>query len=377
MTKGLYLTLLAGPIVPVPIPRVVIDALTSVQVTVGAGEASGFQLTFNLSTRSPLHTLFLVTAGQTPLLRVILAVTIGGTADVLMDGVVTNHQVSPGNDPGIAQLTLTGTDLTTLMELLDLIPTDGFPFPAMPPEARVGLILLKYAFLGIIPIVIPSIPFEVPDPTDRIPKQEGTDLEYIRELADDAGYVFYLDPGPVVGTNRAYWGPEIKVGIPQPALSLDMDAHRNVESMQFSFDNTSTTLPIMVIHEPHTKLPIPILVPSFNPLQPPLGLVPPLPRRIEKVANAAKLSPIEALRRVFSITTSTGDAVSASGSLDVTRYGRLLKPRGLVGVRGAGLAYDGLYFVKSVTTTMKRGECKQSFKLARNALVSNVPTLPV
>ena len=376
MNRGLYLTLLAGPIVPVPVPRVVIDALTSVQVTTGSGEASGFQLTFNLSTRSPLHTLFLVTAGQSPLLRVILAVTIGGTAEVLMDGVVTHHEVAPGSEPGLAQLTLNGTDLTTLMDL-SLFSFDGVPYPAMPPEARVALILLKYAVLGIIPIVIPSIPFEVPDPTDRIPKQEGTDLAYIRELADDAGYVFYLEAGPVPGTNRAYWGPEIKVGVPQPALSLDMDAHRNVESMQFGFDNTSTTLPIMVIHEPHTKLPIPIPLPSINPLQPPLGLVPPLPRRVEKVPNAAKLSPLEALRRVFSITTSTGDAVTASGSLDVTRYGRLLKPRGLVGVRGAGLAYNGLYFVKSVTTTLKRGECKQSFKLTRNALVSNVPAVPV
>ena len=65
------------------------------------------------------------------------------------------------------------------------------------------------------------------------------------------------------------------------------------------------------------------------------------------------------------------------GSLDVLRYGRLLKPRQLVGVRGAGLAFDGLYFVKSVTSTMKRGEFKQSFELTRNGLVSITPTVPV
>ena len=37
------------------------------------------------------------------------------------------------------------------------------------------------------------------------------------------------------GTNIAYWGPEIKVGVPQPALNYDMDAHTNVESLSFSF----------------------------------------------------------------------------------------------------------------------------------------------
>ena len=59
------------------------------------------------------------------------------------------------------------------------------------------------------------------------------------------------------------------------------------------------------------------------------------------------------------------------------RYGRVLKARGLVGVRGAGLAYDGLYYVQSVTSTLKRGEFKQSFNLTRNGLVSITPRVPV
>ena len=58
------------------------------------------------------------------------------------------------------------------------------------------------------------------------------------------------------------------------------------------------------------------------------------------------------------------------------RYGRVLQARGLVGVRGAGLAFDGLYYVESVTSTMKRGEFKQSFKLTRNGIVSLMPAVP-
>jgi hypothetical protein len=52
------------------------------------------------------------------------------------------------------------------------------------------------------------------------------------------------------------------------------------------------------------------------------------------------------------------------------RYGQLLQCRRLVGVRGAGPAYDGEYAVKSVTTTLKPGEFKQRFTLSRNAQVS-------
>jgi len=72
----------------------------------------------------------------------------------------------------------------------------------------------------------------------------------------------------------------------------------------------------------------------------------------------------------------SADAVSASGSLDVLRYGRALKARGLVGVRGAGMAFDGLYYVQSVTHNIKRGEYKQSFTLTRNGLVSITPVVP-
>jgi hypothetical protein len=66
------------------------------------------------------------------------------------------------------------------------------------------------------------------------------------------------------------------------------------------------------------------------------------------------------------------EAVTGKGSLDVLRYGRLLKARQLVGVRGAGPAFDGLHYVTSVTHKIKRGEYTQSFALSRNGLVSTV-----
>jgi len=61
--------------------------------------------------------------------------------------------------------------------------------------------------------------------------------------------------------------------------------------------------------------------------------------------------------------------VTGTGTLDVARYGRVLQSRKLVGVRGAGRAYDGVYYVKSVTHNLKRGEYKQSFTLAREGLM--------
>ena len=45
------------------------------------------------------------------------------------------------------------------------------------------------------------------------------------------------------------------------------------------------------------------------------------------------------------------DSVFGTGRHDIAKYGRLLRSRKLVGVRGAGLPFDGLYYVKSVTIT--------------------------
>jgi hypothetical protein len=365
-----------GPAVPVPVSQSVLDALTGVQVNVYSGDTpSGFELTFTLSNRSPLHTLFLLTGGASiPIVRVIIVVTVNGTPQVLMDGVMTHHEVQPGTTPGQSTLIVKGKDLTALM---DFIPLDGIPYPAMPPAVRVLLVLVKYAMFGIVPMVIPSIIEDVPIPIERIPRQIGTDLIYIKLLAADAGYVFYINPGPAPGMNIAYWGPEIKVGAPQPALNINMDAHTNVDSLSFTFDKEQKEMPVVWIQNQATKVPIPIPIPDITPLNPPLGLVPPLPPKIKFLDYTAKLSPLQAALHGVAYASQHADAVFGTGTLNVLRYGRVLKARQLVGVRGAGPAFDGLYYVKSVTHNIKRGEYKQNFTLSRNGLLSTLPRVPV
>jgi hypothetical protein len=375
MIKGVQLTLMVGPAVPVPVPRVVLDALQSVEVTVNDTGPSVFQLQFSIGKRSPLETLFLLSAGAVPLpiLRVVVMVTVGGSPSVLIDGMVTQQQVLPGADAEHTTLSVTGEDLTVVMKQIDF---SGFPFPATPAEGRVGLLLLKYAWLGIIPMVIPSVMLDVPIPTNQIPSQKGTDFDYINELADKVGYVFYLDPQSTPGTSVAYWGPQIKVGAPQPALTVNMDAHSNCESLSFTFDNQLREMPAVVVYNEMTKVSFPIPIPNITPLSPPLGVVEPLSLKLRPIEGVSKFSIPKALMIGMAKAARTADAVKGSGSLDVLRYGRVLQPRRLVGVRGAGMAFDGLHYVQSVTHQIKRGEYKQRFKLVRNGLLSTVPAVP-
>jgi len=371
---GVRLGLFAGPGVPVPVPREVLDSLMSASVTVSSNGPTAFELSFEIGQRSPLHTLFLLTSGALPpIFRVVLVAILDGTPETLVDGVITKHDISPG-EGGRSTLRITGEDLSRVM---DYIPFDGLPYPAMPPEARVLICLAKYAVLGVIPKVIPSVLIDVPVPTSRIPIHHGTDLAYMRALAEDVGYTFYMEPGPAPGTSFGYWGPLLKVGVPQPALNVDMDAHTNVETLSFTVDTEAKATQLVWIHEPITKVILPIPVPSLNPLAPPLGLIPLLSKRFENVPGTGGLSTPQAIMRAFARDAAQSGGITANGSLDIVRYGRLLRARALVGVRGAGPSFDGLYYVESVTHSIKRGEYKQSFRLNRGEVLSITPRVPV
>ena len=69
--------------------------------------------------------------------------------------------------------------------------------------------------------------------------------------------------------------------------------------------------------------------------------------------------------RAQAITDASTDVVTAEGELDAARYGGLLQARGLVDLRGAGLAHSGTYYVKRVTHSMQLGTYKQRFTLTR------------
>ena len=374
MGSPLYLTVLTGAVEATLAPKPLIDALTSVEVSVSANARSGFRLSFTLANNSPLQLFFLMAMGApVPLVRVVLVATFGGLPQVIMDGVVTEHRVEPDAMQGSSHLVVTGEDLTAVMDLTD---NSGTAFPGLTPDLRVLTILGKYAMYGIVPNVVPVITPDVEVPTDKTPSQQGTDLAYIQALAREAGYVFYLQPGPAPGISQAYWGPQIKIGVPQPALNVNMDTWTNVESLSFQYRPLTSISPRVYIQEETTGTTLPISIPGVNPLDPPLGATVPSAQTTEDLSDTAKRPPAQAMMLGMARASDTSDVVTGSGTLRVLRYGTILQARQLVGVRGAGLAYDGLYYVDSTQHDIKLGEYKQSFTLKRNALISSVPVVP-
>jgi hypothetical protein len=355
---GVRLQLLIGPNVLRPAPYEVMESFISLEVTNNDRERDGFQMNFSLGKNSLLDYGLLLNGYFDPPNRIVIAVLMRVLPEVLLDGVITSHQVIPSNRPGESTLIVTGEDISLRLDLDSKSETH----PNQPDSIIVAKLLANYAKYGIVPNVTPT--FDVPIEIDRVPSQQETDLAYIRRLAQRNGFVFYIEPTPAPGFSQAYWGLDNRLGIPQPALSMNMGPQTNLdEPINFNFNALGPVAPQITILNPITKTPITIPAPSG--LRPPLAARPAAALRSSISRDSANLSVSQGLLRAQSSSTESSDAVTATGEVDAVRYGQALRARRLVGVRGVGASYNGIYYVQQVTHRIKRGEYKQSFKLAR------------
>ena len=367
----IHLTLHMGPRLTRPVPRAVSEALLSAQITGTAGERSGFQMAFDLTKRGAIIERLLPEGFFDPRTRVILTTTVRGTTTVLLDGLIVRQEVGASNQPGQTTLTVTGEDLTLLMDLEERADR----YPNLSPARRVERILAKYADYGIHPDVVPEQIVQQPREQYRVDYQTGTDLAYVNELARANGYVFYLEPGPEPGRSTAYWGPQRRLGQRQHALNVNMDVNSTVDQLTFAYDGAAREEPQARWQDPLTRESPLIPQPDISPLRPPLGrrASPALKRR--RLSGTAKKDLAQVQAEALARAATSADAISGSGHLDVNRHGYVLRPRELVGVRGAGVTYDGDYYVTSVTHNLTPGSYRQNFTLSREGLIARSATV--
>ena len=359
--------LLLGQAVPLPAPREVLDALSSVQVTNDAQNGDGFQITFMLSKNQPVDYNLLQSGALSPSTRVIIGSCSASTPEVLIDGIITHHQHAPSADPGQSTLTVTGKDVGIMLDLEE----KNEKYENQPDFLIATQLIASYAQYGLVPTVTPTT--DVPIMIQRIPRQQETDLKFIQRMAQRNGFVFYVEP-LTFGVNTAYWGPENRLGVPQPRLTLGQGPSGNLKSLHFTQDALAPVSTSGTFVEPITKTAIPI--PPLPSLRiPPLALSPTAALRKVLLRDTSNQNPAQAATSALAQATNAPDSVNGSGEIDSVRYGNVLRARKLVNIRGAGLSYDGTFYVKSVTHTITRGDYKQSFAVSREGTGSILPVV--
>lgn len=367
---------MVGPTVPLPAAPHLLETLERVEVNLNDDRRSGFQMVFKIgrSQTDFLDYQALALPVLRPFNRVVMLVTFNMVPRVLFDGIITNQQLNPGREPGQTRLSVTGEDLSVLMDLEEV----SAEHPAQPETVIALKIIASYAQYGLIPMVIPPPTLDVPLPIDRTPVQQGTDLAYLQEMAQRHAYTFFVEAGPAPLANKAYWGPPIRIGMPQKALTAGMGSADNVLDISFQNNGLGPQQVGGQVQDRTTNTAIPVQ--TFASTRIPLAAQPAWLTQSHTRQRAYRTSSANVVQ-AFSqaqaeMDRSQDNVVTGSGSLDALRYEELLKPRGLVGLRGAGYSYDGFYYVKQVNHTIEQGSYQQQFNIEREGTGSLSPVVP-
>jgi late control gene D protein (GPD) len=360
---GIRLQLLLGrPDVPLPAPFSVVDALVDLSVTNRDRQRDGFQMKFAIGKDSSLDYGLLLGGILDPDNRVIITAIFGGAPQMLIDGIITQLQLESVNEPGRSTLHVTGEDRSGRLSFHDRNATH----PNQSDSAIVTEILRN---AGFRPEVTETS--HTPHEEERVPTQQCNDLQFVQRLANRNGFVFYIEPTDVPGVNVAHWGPERRQGQPQkPALTMNMGPHTNVDTpINFRFNALGAVEQEVRITDPDTRSPLTVSPPSS--FLPSLSSRPARPLRTSIARNAANQTFAEALRIATQGPVDSASSLEATGEVDAARYGRALRSRRLIEVRGAGTTYDGTYYVKEVVHRIQRfptAQYKMSFTLTRDGL---------
>jgi len=371
-----------GPGFPSPAPAYLIRALRRVEITQQDSAPCGFQLTF-LTEIASAGAVFNLIADPllAPFSRVLLRVAVNGLPTTLIDGFITHHQYMPTNGPEDSMFVVTGEDVSVMMDLDDY----SREFPSMPDAAVVAEVLAPWLALGMVPTIIPSLTSLVP--VDYVPQQAETDRQLVQRLAQANGNVFYVTPTPVPFVNEAYWGPPPRFLPPTAVLDAAVGAASTADSFSAEYNALAPEryygLSIETLVEPY--VPLPLMTVTSTRLPPlaaePALLVNDFSRQI--LWRDDQLEPAEALLQAQSRTDVSTDAVvTVSCSFAPERLGTVVNAPGVVGVRGTGVAYDGLYYLKSAShqISLLAGEgwsYTQQLTMTREGTGTTVPGIKV
>ncbi|MBK8988261.1 MAG: hypothetical protein IPM39_19705 [Chloroflexi bacterium] len=373
--QSVRLALYLGHGHPTPAPANITKAVQQVTVRQDDGGAQGFSLTLRAErdwAGRPDYAL-LHAAKLKPGSRLVIAMTLNATPSVLLDGVIDHIQLNPPQAGQAATITISGGDVSRLMDLVDV--NMALPLPNI--TAVVTAILAKYIPLGITPAIIPTIKEFTRLPIERAFFQKGSDLHYLRKLAGENGYIFVIRPGPLPGLSLAYWGPLIKVGLPQKGLTVDMGHSTNIETINFEYDARKPRQVYGLVAQENTAVPVPVL--SLTNIYPPplashspfLYNQPYIKKERQTISKGGSVTEAY-LQAQARVDESADSVVRVTGTLNALQYGAILRAPGIVGLCGAGQAHDGYYYVKSVTHTISQGRYQQQFVLGREGLGSIV-----
>jgi hypothetical protein len=270
MLGGITGTLLIG-LPPLPAPPPLVNALQKIEIETSTDVASAFRLRFGMTQQlgfdwdlvGPQYeeTLF------RPFMPVQIRVKVGiEIPQTIINGYISGQQVLYDDQGGGSVLEVTGMDATMLMNLQE----KAMAWPVMPDAQIAQAIFAQYL---ITPLASPTLPSLIePEGTTT---QRGTDIRFLRRLAQRNGYECFVQPQPQTGLDLGYFGPATNYpGPPEAVINVRMGPDTNVSEFKIRYDMTRPTAAIGMGLDVKTRAPA--VFPALAPATPPpvAGLYP-------------------------------------------------------------------------------------------------------
>jgi phage protein D len=292
-----------------------------------------------------------------------VSVTIGsGAAIPLIDAYGIDVDASFSSEPEGSLLTVTAMDPTVLMHLDEKVK----PWPNM-KDSDVASAIFSDGSYRLTPVVEATKWSR--QENDHTLIQRGTDMQFLRALAERNGYECYVELNDA-GQLEGHFHPPRHDGPAQGTLTVNMGSATNVNRFRMRFDMLGPTTAKATTVDPADASDQQADADQATQADG-MGATPTVPTdRPRKVLlsglGMAQAGEVE--RYAQAVVDRSSWSIIAEGEVNTLAYGGVLRAKRPVLVRGIGREFSGRYYVERVLHAIAGdGSYVQRFTLRRNA----------
>lgn len=296
------------------------------------------------------------------LAKISIEVAIGSVlAEPLIEAYVIETNANFTNQPGQSILNVVAMDATVLMSLEEKVKS----WPDMSDSDIANAIFTDQDYNFVPDVETTTVRRQ---DVDQAPMQRGTDLQFLRHLARRNGYEVYVETNPLTRLTEGHFHPPRLDQTAQGVLSVNFGEATNVNSFNARFDMLGPTsaqatgLDVATLSDQQAQADS-ISLRSLGSLA---SLNGDRPRRV-LLTNTGLSDAGELQSYAQAVVDRSSLAITGQGQLNTVAYGKLLRAKRPVLVRGAGTQFNGTYYVRRVLHTMSGDSYSQNFTLHRNA----------
>jgi phage protein D len=296
----------------------------------------------------------------TRLQNVRVALKVGsGEAQPLIDAYVVDVRAALSEEPGRSLVEVVAMDGTVLLSLEEKVR-------AWPDRSDSSIASTIFSDVDFSAVIEDTSVVRSADDTTTL--QRGTDIQFLRRLAERNGYECFVEVGAGGDTEGHFHPPRVDEQ-PQAILNVNLGSATNVSSFNARYDmlGATTASATGLEVESASDQSADIDGAELKSLGSETAVPADRPRRVLLAGSGlVRSGELETLAQ--SVVDRSSFAITAEGTVSTAVLGSALRAKRPVLVRGAGRAFSGTYYVERVLHVFAGEGHEQRVRLRRNAV---------